>query len=164
MINAIIVRCQSVHKTSVPLTRRGRPWQSALKPQGSLANKYNKCIMKALYHNNTSPAMTIIVTGASITTIQAQQMQEEDTLHRKAQADRANTCPRSSATNMESTTKLHKKNCRQNKNKAIMTHTPCVTRATIAGQAVNRNTWQSQWHRPVMKEQAQATTTKTPFW
>jgi hypothetical protein len=32
-------------------------------------------------------------------------------------------------------------------NKAIVTCTPCIMRATIAGQAANRVTWQSQWHR-----------------
>jgi hypothetical protein len=53
--------------------------------------------------------MTIILTGASIATMQAQQTQEGDTLRRKPQADRANSCPRSPATNVGSTTKHTKK-------------------------------------------------------
>ncbi len=54
--------------------------------------------------------MTIIVTGASITTVQAQQTQEGGTLHGKPHANWANSCPRSPATNVGSTTKQPKKN------------------------------------------------------
>jgi hypothetical protein len=32
------------------------------------------------------------------------------------------------------------------KNQAVMTRTPCITRATIAGQAANWVAWQSRWH------------------
>jgi hypothetical protein len=46
MINAIIVKRQSAHKTSIPLTRQGEPWQSTSEPQGSLADKRNKDIMR----------------------------------------------------------------------------------------------------------------------
>ena len=63
--------------------------------------------------------MTIIVTGASIAAMQAQRTQEGDTLRGKPQADWENSCPRSPATNMGSTTKQQKITCKQNKKKNI---------------------------------------------
>jgi hypothetical protein len=38
-IDAIIVKRQSAHETSVCLTRRGELWQLALKPQGCLSDE-----------------------------------------------------------------------------------------------------------------------------
>jgi hypothetical protein len=53
--------------------------------------------------------ITIIGTGASIATTQARQMQKNSTLCKKHQVDWANSCPRSSATNVGSTSKHTKK-------------------------------------------------------
>ncbi len=47
-IDAIIVKHQSAHKTSVPLMQRGKPWQLASEPQGGLADKCIKGIMRTL--------------------------------------------------------------------------------------------------------------------
>jgi hypothetical protein len=74
-IKDIIVKCQSAHEMSVYITQQGELWQLASKPQGGLANKCNKGVMRTLYHDNTHPATTIFVKGASITMGQAQQIQ-----------------------------------------------------------------------------------------
>jgi hypothetical protein len=67
---------------------------------------------------------------------QVRRMQEGHTLHGKPQADRANSCPRSPATKVGSTTKLKKRSASKTKNKAVMTtRTPRITHTTIAGQA-----------------------------
>ncbi len=67
------------------------------------------------YHIDTHPSTTIIITGASIATTQARRTQEGDTLWKKPQADWANSCPRSPATNVGSTINIQKRTCKQNK-------------------------------------------------
>ncbi len=101
------------------------------------------------YHNDTHLATTIIVTGASIAMTQAWQMQEGDTQCGKPQADWANSCPRSPATNVGSTIKHTKKTsqAKQKKTKPSW-HKRHASRVTIARQASNQVAWQSQWHRP----------------
>ncbi len=47
-INAIIVMRKSALEARAPLTRQGEPWQSALEPQGRLADERNKGIMTML--------------------------------------------------------------------------------------------------------------------
>jgi hypothetical protein len=46
VINAIIVKRQSAHKMSVPLMQQGELWRSASEPQGGLADKPNKGVVK----------------------------------------------------------------------------------------------------------------------
>ncbi len=48
-IDAIIVKCQNAHKTSAPLMQQGEPWQSASEPQGGLADKHDKGVMRTLW-------------------------------------------------------------------------------------------------------------------
>ncbi len=48
-INAIIVKRQSAHETSVRLTQRGELWRWALEPQGGLADKRNKGVVRTLW-------------------------------------------------------------------------------------------------------------------
>jgi hypothetical protein len=82
--------------------------------------------------------MKIIVTGASIAATCAHQTQPRGKLNGKPQADWANSCPRSPATNVGSTTKYVKTNSQKTiENEAIVTSTPHVMPATIAGQAAN---------------------------
>jgi hypothetical protein len=48
-INAIIMGCPSTHETNtLSATREAMATSSALKPQGSLANKRDKSIMRLL--------------------------------------------------------------------------------------------------------------------
>jgi hypothetical protein len=47
-INAIIVKRQSAHETSVLLMRQEEPWQLASEPQGGLADERNKGIVRTL--------------------------------------------------------------------------------------------------------------------
>ncbi len=53
--------------------------------------------------------MTIIVTGVSNAVTQARRMKKDDTICKKHQADWANSCPRSPAMTVGSTTKHTKK-------------------------------------------------------
>jgi hypothetical protein len=46
LFNAIIVKRQSAHETSIPLMQQGELWQLALEPQGGLANERNKGVMR----------------------------------------------------------------------------------------------------------------------
>ncbi len=73
-IDAIIVKRQSAHKTSVLLTRQGEPWQLASEPQGGLANKHNKGIVRTLWvsqqysscdHNHHQKSVNRRDTGAT---------------------------------------------------------------------------------------------------
>jgi hypothetical protein len=48
-INAIIVKPQSTHETSVWLTQQGEPWQWASEPQGRFADERDKGVMRTLW-------------------------------------------------------------------------------------------------------------------
>ncbi len=48
-IDAIIVKHQSPHETFVRITRRGELWQLASKPQGGLADKRDKGVVRTLW-------------------------------------------------------------------------------------------------------------------
>ncbi len=114
------------------------------------------------YHNNTHPATTIIVTGASIATMQPQWTQEGDTQCGKPQADWVNSCPRSPTTNMGSTTKHTKKNSQaKQKNDAVMTRMPRVTRDDCWTSRKSSCLAEPVTPSLVTTEQARATTTKT---
>jgi hypothetical protein len=79
------------------------------------------------YHNDTHPATTIILTGLSITAMQARRTQKDGTICKKRQADWENSCPRSPAMTVGSTSNIQKRTCKQNKkNKAVVTRTPRV--------------------------------------
>ncbi len=115
------------------LTRRasqpqqGRPWQSASKPQDGLADKRDKSVVRASWVSWQYSSHDI--TGASVAATQARRTQEGDTLRKEPQADWANSCPRSPATNVGSTKKHTKKELgsKTKKNKAIVTQTPRLT-------------------------------------
>jgi hypothetical protein len=47
-INAFIVMGKSALETRAPPMQQGESWQSSLEPQGGLANKHNKGIMRTL--------------------------------------------------------------------------------------------------------------------
>jgi hypothetical protein len=114
------------------------------------------------YHDNNHPMITIILTGASIATTQAQRMQEGDTLWGKPQEDWANSCPRSPAMNVGSTTKQQKRTCRQNKkrtnNEAIVTLTPCIMRNNCL---ISRQIKSPDRASDTVPSDDRATTTKT---
>ncbi len=76
------------------------------------------------YHNNTHPAMIVIVTEASIAAMQAQQMPPWTRRHPKWETytDWANSCPRSPTMNMGSTTKHTKKNLQAEQKKKPSWH------------------------------------------
>ncbi len=132
-INAIIVKHQSTHETSVLLMSRGEPWQShkAALPTNETKASWGRCE----YHDNTHPAMTIIVKGASIAATQARQTQQPGgPLNRKPQADWAYSCLRSPTTRTSRTTIKHAMKYLQRNNKKCshMTLAPRVTHATHA--------------------------------
>jgi hypothetical protein len=80
------------------------------------------------YHNNTHPVMTIIVTGVSNAATQARQMQKNDTLRKKHQADQANSCPRSPDLGINN--KTYKKELASKKNKKQSRRDTYTTRHT----------------------------------
>ncbi len=137
-INAIIVKHQNTHKTSVLLLWQGEPWQSH---KAALPTNATKALWERReYHEDNHPATTIIIKGASIATMQAQQTQQPGSpLNRKPQADWAYSCLKSPMTRMSRTTIKHamKNLQRNNKKCSHVTLGPCVTRATLAGQATH---------------------------
>ncbi len=167
-INAIIVKRQSAHETSVLLMQWGEPWQShkAALPTNATKALWEHCE----YHNDTHPATTIIIKGASIAATQAQQTQQTGgPLNRKPQADWAYSCLRSPATRMSRTTIKHaiKNLWRNNKKCSHVTLAPCVMRATLTGRAthtINLRHPEQQQNKHALRWQQQRYKLPSSFW
>ncbi len=168
MINAIIVKCQSTHKTSFLLMQQGEPWQSHKAASPTIATKalWEYCE----YHDNTHPAMTIIVKGASIATTHVQQRQQPGVpLNRKPQVDWAYSCLRSPARRTSRTTIKHamKNLQRNNKKWSHVTLAPPVTCATLAGWATHTINWrhpERQQNKHALQRQQQRHKLPSSFW
>jgi hypothetical protein len=144
VINAIIVMRQSAHEMSPSYAmRKAMAISLEATRQPCRQTQQRHCE----YHDNTHPKTAIIVTRASISVMQAQQTQHKCNKHdhelggplnREPWADWENSCPRSTMMSVGSITKHATKDlqAKTKQHKAIMTCTPCVTHATIAGQAV----------------------------
>ncbi len=167
-INAIIVKRQSAHETSVLLMRQGEPWQSH---KAALPTNPTKVLWgHREYHYDTHPATAIIVKGASIAATQVQQTQQlGGPLNRKPQADWAYSCLRSPATRTSRTTIKHAmKNLQRNNNTCShMTLAPRVMRATLAGQATHTIDWghpEQQQNKHVLQWQQRRHKLPSSFW
>ncbi len=152
-IKAIIVKRQSAHKTSILLMQQGEPWQSHKVALQTNATKSSWGCCE--YHDDTHPATTIIVKGASIAATQAQQTQQPGgPLNRKPQVNWAYSCLRSPAMRTSRTTTKHAiKNLRRNnKNCSHVTLAPRIMHTTIAGQAMHT----IDWRRPEQQQNKHA--------
>ncbi len=151
-------------------TQWGRPWQSASKPQGGLADKCNKCVMRLSwlswqYSSCDNNYCHRSINCCNASTIDARRRHStRETLGRLGKFMPQISCNEHGINN-----KAVKKNLqaeqKRTKNEAVVTRTPCVTCTTIAGQAMNRVTWESQGHRPQwQKNTCKRGQQKTPFW
>ncbi len=168
VINPIIVKRQSAHKTSVLLMGQGEPWWShkAALPRNATKASWERCE----YHDDTHPAMTIIVKGASIAAMQVGQIQRPGVpLNRKPQADWAYSCLRSPAMRTLRTTikQAMKNSWRNNKKCSHLTLAPRVTCPTLAGQATHTLNWccpERQQNKHVLRGQQWRHTLPSSFW
>ncbi len=167
-INAIIMKCQSTHKTSILLMQWGEPWQrhKAASPTNATKGSWEH----SEYHNDTHPTTTIIVKGASITAMQARQTQQPGgPLNRKPQVDWAYSCLRSPVTRTSRTTIKHtmKNLQRNNKKCSHVTLAPRVTHATLAGQATHTINWghpKQQQNKHALRGQQRRHKLPSSFW
>ncbi len=88
--------CNQCHYCEAPKCSRDEPLNRDEEGHGNKSQSHKVAsptkVTKALwgrreYHNDTHPATTIIITGASIAATQAQQTQDGDTQYGKSQAD-----------------------------------------------------------------------------
>ncbi len=167
-INAIIVKRQSAHETSVLLMQRGEPWRShkVTLPTNTTKVLWGRCE----YHYDTHSTTAIIVKGAPIAATQVQQTQQlGGPLNRKPQADWAYSCLRSPVTRTSRTTIKHAmKNLRRNNETCShVTLAPRVTRATHAGRAMHTINWghpEQQQNKHVLRRQQRRHKLPSSFW
>ncbi len=137
--------------------QRGERWRSH--KAASPTNATKALWGRHEYHNDTHPATTIIIKGASIAATQAQWTQQPGgPLNRKPQADWAYSCLRSPVTRALITTKKHtmKNSWRNDKKYSHVTLAPCVTRMTLAQGATKTIDWrrpERQQNKHVLRRQ-----------
>jgi hypothetical protein len=92
-----------------------------------------------VYHDDAHPATTIIITKASNAATQAGQMQNKTQHSKQETLGRSGKIMPQISRNERGFNNKHTKKILQakQKNKAVVTRTPCVTRGLIAGQAAN---------------------------
>jgi hypothetical protein len=140
------------HSQEEPLKRNkeghgNQPWSYKA---ASLTNATRALWGRHEYHYNTHTTTTNIAARMSIAATRAQQMQTA-TFCQPVREWRVICLARQRQLSSPSTwltqTTTTASNSNNNKNKAIMTHMPRITHATITGQAANWVAWQSRWHR-----------------
>ncbi len=149
-INAIIMRRQSTHKLSLS-KQQWRPWQSASKLQGCLANKQDKSIVRALWVSRWYSSHKDNYCCKGINHHNGCGMDVNSNVLPISAGATGRTLDKMMATiiivSMANTNNKNNKRKHHKKITAAMTRAPHVTHAMIAGQAVNWVAWQSQWHR-----------------
>ncbi len=166
--NAIIVKRQSTHETSVLLMQQGEPWRSH---KAALPTNATKALWEHReYHDDTHSTTIIVVKGASIAATQAQQTQQPGgALNRKPQADWAYSCLRSPAKRTSRTTIKHamENSQRNNVKCSHMTLAPPVTCVTLAGQATHTIDWrcpEQQQNKHPLQQKQQRHKLPSSFW
>jgi hypothetical protein len=136
-----------------PQTQRGRPWQSALKPQGGLVDKHNKGIMRALwvsqwysYRDKDNCCKGVNHRKVWVTNANCNILPSSAGVKVRALNTTTATIVTVSMADANNNNNLQTATKQQQNNEAVVTHTPHVTRTTIAGQAGNQVARQS--HKP----------------
>ncbi len=134
-------------------TWQGRPWQSASKPQGGLANERDKIVVRALWVSqqysscdNNYCHRSINCRNASTTDARRRHYTGE-TSGRSGKFMLKISRNEHGINNKTAKKNLQAEQKKQHKTKPLW-HICHASHATITGQAANQVAWQSQWHCP----------------